>query len=233
MRKKTLFSTVAFIGGLGLLIACFFLWRKETTPDDIFYLRLVVSSLVYCIFFLDLFGKWINPKDPSQKAVGSLGIKWIVVGIYCAAAILALLLFAGASFKLQLIIQLFILLLLVFGFVAVHSVSDKVADVYQEQKIAKSGIERMKKAMTAIHDKLIECGDVPADYKSRLTEIQDSLRYLSPADNPEAIEFEDRFVDVAKEIETGLPSFAMNQERLNVGLQKLERLFQQRKQLYF
>lgn len=216
-----------------MLIACFFLWRKETTSDEIFYLRLAVSSLVYCIFFLDLFGKWINPKDPSQKAVGSLGIKWIVVGIYCVIAILALLLFSGASFKLQLIIQLFILLLLVLGFVAVHSVSDKVSDVYHEQKAAKSGIEKMKKAMTSIHDRLIECPDVPHDYRSKLAEIQDSLRYISPADNAEAAEFEERFVEVAKGIEAGLSAFSMNQERLNIELQKLERLYQQRKQLYF
>lgn len=231
MDKKTLMSYVAFGGGLALIVACLFIWRGESTPDNVFILNLLVSVAAYSLFFGNLFLVKPVSKDNDSK-VGSWGAKWITVTLYPILAIAALLLLKQCSFALQLMVQLGLVFLVVLSFLGVFSITSKVQSVAQEQKVVIEGVQTMKRAMSSIQDALIDSPDVPGNYRQKISEIEQALRFISPSDSVEARELESKFVQIASEIEIGLSSFHMNRERLETALLKLDRVLMQRKNTY-
>lgn len=231
MNAKTIMTYLAYVGGLILVIAGFFLWRGDA-PDTVFYLNMSVSAFMYMLFFGDLLFSWIDVSDRAQKQIGSLGIKWVVIGLYIVAATVAMFALAGHSFKLQLVVQIALLISLMLGFVASFSAADKVSEVYAEQDSARRGVEKMRAAMEKINNSLMQCNDVPTVYKNKLSEIEENLRYLSPSNNLQAAEHEARFEHIANDIAIALPAYGMNEERLQALLLQLENAYRQRKNTY-
>lgn len=229
MKTKTVLSYLAFFGGLALLISCLCIWRGETTADNIFYLNLVVSCAAYSLFFGNLLLS--KQSDNSDKA-GSWGIKWTAIILYPVAAITAIIFLAPYAFLVQLMVHLGLGLLLLIVFVAVLGITAKVRSVATEQKVTREGIQAMKRAMSSVQDALLDNPDVPANFRHKVEEIEQALRYLSPSDSAEAADLEDRFVETATDIQIGLSAFDMNRERLEMLIQKLDRLHNQRKHTY-
>lgn len=231
MDKKTLMSYVAFGGGLALVVACLFIWRGETTPNNVFVLNLLVSVFAYSLFFGNLFLVKPVSKDNDSK-VGSWGLKWYTVTLYPIVAVIAMIILKQCPFAVQLIVQLVLVFLLIVSFLGVFSITSKVQSVAQEQKAVIEGVQTMKRAMTSIQDALMDCPDVPGNYRQKITEIEQALRFISPSDSAHARELEFKFVQIASEIEIGLPAFHMNRERLETALLKLDRVLTQRKNTY-
>lgn len=231
MNNKRIFSWIAFGGGLAFLIACFFIWRGESTPNDIFSLNLIVAMIAYGLFFGNLFLGNTLSKNDNHK-VGSMGLKWMALTSYPIAAVLVMILLASATFVLQLMVQIALLLILAAVFISVFAIDNQVQGVAKEQMAAINGVQIMKNAMSSLHDTIIEHPEVPGTYQQKLDEISQSLKFISPSDNPQAVDIESRFADTAMEIQVGIPAFHMNRERLEIALARLERLAIQRKNTY-
>ena len=229
MNLKKILSYAAFFFGLAILVACMFIWGGE--KNNVFYLNLSVFVVAYCMFFGPLLMGHSQSADDENK-IGSWGLKWLVLTLYPIAAVAAVFLMVSLAFAIQLMVHLGLLLLLLLSFVAITAITSKVRSINSEQKAARAGVQLMKRAMAAIQDKLVECPDVPANYKHKLDEIEQALRFISPSDSPEAAEFEDRFVETATEIKIGLPAFHMNKERMETAVIRLDRLINQRKNTY-
>lgn len=229
MKTKTILSYLAFFGGLALLISCLCIWRGETTADNVFYLNLVVSCAAYSLFFGNLLLS--RPSDNTDKS-GSWGIKWFAIILYPIAAVAAIILLAPFAFLIQLMVHLGLGLLLLIVFVAVFGITAKVKSVATEQKATREGIQAMKRAISSVQDAILDNPDIPANFRHKVDEIEQALRYLSPSDSADAAELEDRFVETATDIQIGLSAFEMNRERLEISLQKLDRLQNQRKNTY-
>lgn len=234
MKTKSVFSILAFLGGLCVLVVSFFIWKGDTA-NNIFTLDLLVSMLVYCLLMKDLLTPWIDLGDKSQKQIGSIGIMWFTITVYAVAAVAAMLVFRfllPAVFNIQLIVQLVLVFLLACGMIASVSGASKSHEVQLKEKADRDGVRSMKSSMMHVQETLAACSDIPSECVDRIREMEDSLRFLSPCDTQEARELEERFVRLAADLAIALPAYKMNADSASATLQKMEFILKQRKNSY-
>lgn len=234
MNAKNLFSWFLLIFGEAILIAAFILF-KGATPHNILVLNIVVSTLVYALFFINFRIPWINQNDQSQKQIGAIGISWYAVWFYALAAI-ALMLVANLSLKLGFTLQLslhcVLLFFLLMGIWFSRHSSDKVKEIYEQETANRNKIVEMKKTMLTLKDKISETAGLPDVFVQRINALEESLRFISPVKNEDAYELERSFVEITDEIRLALSDFSMNEEAIEGKLKKLERICQNRKSIY-
>jgi len=119
-----------------------------------------------------------------------------------------------------------------FGIWTSRHAADKVQEVYNDETKNRNGINEMKAAMKSLKDKMNNSSDLPADFTNRIDEIEQNLRFLSPANNGEAYELEESFVTVCGTIYNAIFNYSMNEEQIEQNLKKLERIYQNRKKIY-
>jgi len=232
VRKIILWLLLLF--GEAVIITAFILF-KDGTPNNILILNIVVSSIIYGAFFIDILVPWVNFNDESHRRVGSLGVRWFVTLFYASIAIV-LMVAANTcyevTFSTQLIIHCGLLFLFMLGlWAAVHS-SDKVRSVYEQEKAHRSGIIEMKNAMRELKDKMNELNDLPDYFIQQINTLETNLRFISPANNHEAHTLESSFVEIVSDIKFAISDFSMNEEQIVNHLKKLERIYQNRRNIY-
>jgi hypothetical protein len=234
MDAKKILSWLALLGGEAIIIAAFILFRGSLT-DNILILNIVVSSLIYGLFFVDVLVPWINPGDKSQKKVGSLGLRWFFTWLYAILAIAVMIAGNRAyewSFNLQLIIHCALVFLLILGFVASFTSSDKVREIYRQETFHRNGITEMKNAMRGLKDKMNDSSDLPESFTGRIQTLEENLRFISPANNNDAYELERQFANTINDIAFAISNFLMNEEAIESNLKKAEKIYQNRKSIY-
>jgi hypothetical protein len=234
MNTKNLLSWLLLLFGEAIIIAAFILFRGNT-PDDILVMNIVVSSLIYGLFFCNFRVPWIELKDKSKKQIGAIGISWFAAWLYAIAAI-AFMLCANLVYELSFTIQLIvhcILLFFLFLLVLLSGRSaDKVAEVYQQETQKRNGISEMKKAMQALKDKISETAGLPTNFTQQVNGLEEGLRFISPTENSEAYDLERSFVETIDAIRFALQDYSLNAEQIENNLKKCERIYNNRKQLY-
>lgn len=234
MDTKKILSWIALIGGEAIIIAAFILF-KGGLADNIFVLNIVVFSLIYGLFFVDVLVPWIDLTDKSQKKIGSLGLRWFFTWLYAIVAITAMLvgnLVFQWSFSFQIILHSILLFLLILGFVASITSSDKVKEVNRQETLNRSGILEMKNAMRNLKDKMNDLSSLPESFITRVNELEKSLRFISPSNSNEAYDLEHTFTNVIHEITFAISDYSMNEEKIENNLKKAERIYQNRKSIY-
>lgn len=235
MKARNILSIIAVLMGEAIILGAFFLWRGENTPDNIFIMNMVVTSLVYFICFYDVVFPLINTKDPSQRQVGALGIRWVVTGSYAVLALFAMLLLNKVFhtvFIVQLIIHGILLFLFVLGIAGVLHSSGKVASVHDRQMADRKGIEEMKYVTASFEDRLYMCTDVPQEMFAKITDIKNSIRYISPSNNTEAYGLEQKFVEIMQDAISKLSDYAGNRVEIEKSITYAVRILNGRKQIY-
>jgi hypothetical protein len=232
---KAIFSWLLLLFGETIIITAFILFRGNT-PNDIFILNIVVSSLIYMLFFCTYRAPWIDLSDETQQQVGALGINWFTTWLYAVFAIAAMLLAnlqLQLGFTIQLIIHCILLFILLWGLLFGQHSADKVKEVYEEQKANRSGIIEMKKAVDRLKDRINETAELPDDnFIQRINTLEENLRFISPSKNSEAHKLEDSFVETVDAIRLALTGDSFNTEQIESNLKTCERLYQKRKQVY-
>jgi len=156
MNAKKIFSLLLVIFGEAILILCFLHFGRNV-QTEILTLNIVVSSLIYCLLFIDIIVPWVNFKDKSQKTIGSIGLRWFFTFFYMIVAIGVMVVFNSVKpihFTNQIIIHGILFFFLLFGFFMAFSSSDKVRDVYVEGKQNRDRIDEMKKATKEVQLKI-------------------------------------------------------------------------------
>ena len=234
MSTKKILSWLLLLFGEAILITAFVLLRGGT-PDNILVLNIVVSTIIYALFFLNYHAPWIDLNDKTQKQIGAIGIGWFSVGFYAVAAIAVMLLANltfNLSFTVQLVIHCVLLFFLLLGVLFSHNSSGKVQEIYERETANRNGILEMKKAMLALKDKISATAGLPDSFIQRINKLEESLRFNSPAGNSEAYELEQSFVDAINSIRFALTDYSLNAEQIENNLNKCERLYQNRKNIY-
>ena len=234
MKAKNLLLYAVFLGGLALLVSFFFIWRGESTPDNIFYLNLAVSVITYLVVAGTFLLRDAKTKENEGSVIGTWGVKWTVLTIYPLVSIGAMLLmsFLGLGFTVQLFVHIIILILLALGFAGVFATSEKINAVQAKQDQDRNGVLEMKRAISDLQDAILDCPEATPQFKNRVNEIDQALRFISPSDSQLAKDYEEKFVQTAFDIQVAIKSFAMNADRIEVMLQKLDRIYNQRKNTY-
>lgn len=234
MDTKKIVSFIVLLGGEAIIIAAFILFR-DGLITDILVLNIVVSSVIYGLFFLDILVPWINLNDKQGKKVGSLGVRWLFTWLYAIAAIAVMLvgnLACEWSFALQIIIHCVLLFFLILGLVASLHSGDKVQEVYQQETFNRNGINEMKTAIRDLKDKMNDLPNLPEYFIRKINTLEDSLRFISPTENAEAHGLEQQFIRVINDIAFAISNYSMNEEAIGSNLKKAERIYQIRKSIY-
>jgi len=234
MNTKNIFSWLLLLFGEAIIITAFILFRGSIA-NDILTLNIVVASVIYCSFFIDILVPWINFQDKSHSRAGSLGIRWFATWLYAASAVIAMIcgnFIFNLAFTTQLIIHCILFFLFLLGLLAAFHSSDKVREVYEQEMANRNGINEMKAAVRKLKDKINDTNDLPENFISRINTFENNLRFISPANSQEAYELEDSFVATINDISFAIANFSMNEERIESNLKKLERIYQNRKNIY-
>ena len=234
MNAKRLFSLLLFIFGEALIIISFVHFGKNLQPE-ILALNIVVTSLIYCLSFLDIFVPWLDLKERPQRKIGSIGIRWFITTLYLLAAVGAMIIFNTRfpiPFISQLIIQGFLFFLLLTGLYLAFSSAEKVHEVYSEQQLVLDNIDEMKRTTKELQLKLDRMKDIPADVISKVNDLQDNIRFLSPCNNNRASELEKKFVEEMKQLSDCFSNTPLNFEKIQDNIKNCERTYKERKQVF-
>jgi uncharacterized membrane protein YiaA len=231
--RKTL-SWLLLFWGEAIIITAFILFRGNT-PDDILTLNIVVSSLIYGLFFLNYRIPWIDVKDESQKQVGTLGINWSITWFYAILAIATMVcgnLAYNFAFTTQLIIHCTLLFFLFLSMFGARRAADKIQDIYEVETKNRSGIDEMKAAMQQLKDKIYNVDGLPQYFTQSIDTIDENLRFLSPVNNQERYGLERTFIETINEIKFAISGYSMNEEQIKSNLKKLEHMYHTMKNIY-
>jgi hypothetical protein len=234
MNTKKIMSRLLLLFGEALIIIAFILLRGDLA-NNILVLNIVVSTLIYGLFFVDILVPWIDFGDKSQRRVGAMGVRWLTTWMYAIAAI-AVMIIANVpydlAFSTQLIIHGVLLFVLFLGLFAALHASDKVNQVYQIETANRNGVVEMKKAIVSLKDKINEVSDLPESFILRVNTLEENLRFISPTENSEAHELENSFVETIHALCFALSNYSINEQQIENDLKKCERVYQNRKQIY-
>ena len=112
------------------------------------------------------------------------------------------------------------------------SSSDKVSEVYFEEKQNRDRIDEMKKVTKELQLKLDAMNNIPIEIINRINELQENLRYLSPSNNSDALVLESKFVEEIRMLNNCFSDNPLNIEIVISNIKNCERTYKERKQIF-
>ena len=235
MNKYLSYAFLA--GGLGLIIAAFFLFLQDSMQENLFYLNLVISCLVFAVIFLrttDIFGT-VNDVAGSG---GGLGLKWFATWMYIPLALLLVigstLLSVGGTlpswgFNFCLIAHLVLLfgLLLFFflGKVAQDNVNRTQATVAER----KSVLAAVNSQLTQLE---LACSLRAASHIDTVRSLKEDIRFITASDNPSARAIEEQIYSRLRLITNQVEQGSQPADTIESELGECRILASQRKNIY-
>lgn len=234
MNSKRMISWITLLLGEAIIISAFILFRGETS-DNILVQNIVVTTIIYCLFFIDILIPWIDIHSKSQNKTGSLGIRWFFTWMYSVFAIASMAISNTVyhlSFETQLIIHGTLLLLLLVGFVVISQTTEKINDVFNEERVYQLGIGEMKIALNKLKDRMSETSGLPEYFVNQVNGFEEKTKFLSPSNHEEAYILEQQITEIINTISFAINDFSLNEESIERNLKKCESIYQKRKQIY-
>lgn len=232
-----IYSLLLGIFGQGIIIAGFLLFRGSC-PDNILWLNITVTSIVFWLLGCSFGLEPISLSDRSQKQAGGLGIRWFSALTYAVCAMGFMIGCAvygygaeGVPFKWQLIIQVALLFFLLMGFVSSSAATAKTGEIYQKEQNHKQGKADLKATFSNLTYTADSSRELPADVRSRLHRLSEETRFLSPSSSREAEMIDGRLVQLASALRPILFNPGMNTTEIEDLLCQIEVEFHRRKQL--
>jgi len=234
MNAKKMFSWLLLLFGEALIIICF-LYFGRNIDSNVLILNIVVSSVIYLLWFVEKFVPMIDLKDKAHKDAGSIGLKWVFTIGYAILAISAMVvlnLVKPLVVDAQIIIHLILFFFLLVGLYFVFYSSQKVQEVFTEETRNRSRVNEMKTAIKGVKLKLDQMNNVPSDITDRITVLLENMRYISPSNNIEAIDLESTFMKEIKDLQNCLFDIPLNHDQIKGDIQKCEQTYNERKTIF-
>jgi len=234
MNNKKGLSILLLLFGECLIVVAF-LYFGRSLPSNILTLNIVVSSIIYALYFIRLVLPGYNFSDKSQKGIGSLGVKGFFYLFYAFCAIGLMLGFNAdppATFNTQIIIQGTLLFILLLGFYFSLSASEKVHDVFTIESNNRAGLDAIKRATQEAQKKLNQVENAPQDVIARLSTFQENLRFISPGNVNEAANLEEELLTEINKLNYYILQRPFEYDTVSRIMQSCETIYQERKQIY-
>jgi hypothetical protein len=234
MNVKRIFSLLLIIFGEAFIIICFLLFWQNI-QIEILVLNIIVSSLIYCLLFIDIIIPWVDFKDKSQKTIGSIGLRWIITFFYMLLAIGTMIFLNTENttdFIYQLIFHGVLFFLLLLGLFFSFSSAEKVKEAYEEEKQTRDHINDMKKVIKELQLKIDSMKNIPSDVTSRINGLQENLRFLSPCNNNDAFNLEKKFVEEMRALCDYFYNIPVNFEEIDNIIKSCEKTYKERKNIF-
>ncbi len=230
MSAKRFYNIFAILLGYGLIIGGFLVFG-ESLEDKIKILDIIVSCLIFTQFVQFSLFPLINFGDSSHKEVGMMGIH-IYVLIFCCIASIGIMVYGiiyHIPFKFQLMGQLVILLFLLVGRVATLHAGENVQQIHHKEQVIKRGKLSLKSIMDDFMDDIAIVRDLDPIAKQKLQNIHESMRFLSPSSNSEALKFDEQFSQSVENLKILMRNTNLNKEKILEETEHLDRILSRRK----
>jgi hypothetical protein len=234
MKNKHLFSALLILAGEALIITSW-IFFGSSLDSNVLALDIVVSSIIYSLFFIDVLLPMLDFKEKSQKIVGSLGIRWFITSIYNVLAIGAMVVFLfikPIDINGQILVQAIILFALLVGLYSASTSSDKVEEIFLDESQKFSRLETIKKSVEKLQNKIFQLKNIPPEIISGFADLYEELRYISPCNNPESIELEANLLKELKAIDDSLFEIAPDAARILERIALCQRICHARKLIF-
>lgn len=230
MTAQRFFNILAIIFGYGLIIGGFIAFG-ESLGDKVKILDIIVSCMIFTQFALFTLFPLINFGDSSHKEVGMMGIYFYALNFCCIVSIgiMTYGIILDIPFKLQLMWQLVILFILIVGCTAALLVGEKVQQIHHKEQILMHGKLSLKNIMDDFMDDIATFKDLDPIVKQKLQNVQESIRFLSPSSNSEALRFDELFSQSIEDLKILIRNTNLNREKIIEETEHLERILSRRK----
>ena len=201
-RLSPLLFLVLFIAGLILIYGSFCLFMGSSSRTPTAWLNLSVIYALYLIQF-GRFGVLFTGVATFEKALAGIGISWFAYGNYVFWSLLIMIAghFAGISFKVQLILQLTILLITMFWLAASLFSMEHVSRCEQASRGTLSQLEAIRRRYQRL---TMAAAELQVDYSDQvkmLTQLQDDATYFSGIITGEAAKLDARILELQDELQ--------------------------------
>ena len=232
MNAKSIYKTLVILLGYGLVIAGFVLLgagldNKVKTLDIIASCLIITQFMEFTLFPL------VNLNSPDHKEIGMMGLHLTSINTCCALSLVLMVcgIIYDIPFLYQLIGQLAILFLLLLGRLATLHAGEKTARIYNKERQALNGKEMLKGEMEAFLFELGRNSEFDTSHISRLQAINESLRFITPSNAPEASALESQIVVSIDELRIMSRQPSLNKAMISDEIGKMERLLTRRKNI--
>jgi hypothetical protein len=214
-----------------------FLHFGSNTPNNVLFLNICVSSIIYFLLSSSILFPILDLKEKAQSGVASIGINWFISIAYTICAIILMLFFSitkNQEYKIETQILIhFILLffLLVGGFIS-NKASEKVAEVYHEQKLQRNNLIEIQNLTKKISSRIELMSEISPEFKFKVNKIIEDLRFISPSNSIDANDIENKLKAIIVRIDDMLYNYENNKENIKSTLVQCEQLIKERKQVY-
>ena len=204
---------------------------------ELLALNIVVSSIIYIMFFSSFLFPLINVKDKAQSDVGFIGVNWFFSAGYSLDSIAVMVYFnvlhkESGKLDVQLLVQAILFFFLLIGGFLSRKTANKVTEVYQEQKIERNRVDELKKVTKALVLRTELMSDLTPEFKYNLNRLLEDMRYLSPSNNFDANEVDEKYIQTIRRIDDMLYNKESNKENIDIALKQCAQFIKERKQLY-
>lgn len=238
--KFNLFGAILALVGQALIACCFLIILPPalfTGPADM-WLDFTVVSVIYWLWVWVIGFAPVRADDPTQRAIGGLGIKWSAIITYSVLAagfvITAMLMAADGKpieFKWQILAQGIILFGFLLALLSSRSASQKTAQVFNEQQQKMAGKADIKFALQDVLTAAEDNNAVPRDVVGRLQTLSRDARFITPNASAAAGDADRRVLADCDALSAALFDYAANSRYATELLSQLERDFRRRRAL--
>ena len=232
MKNSSKIIGILFLaGGLGIIIAVYFLFLKDLQEEKLFYLNMVATCLVYAVVFLratDIFGS----VDKVAQASSGYGLLWTGVWIYAPLAIglIVCSIVYGLDFKICLIGHLVLLFILLLFFFLGSVVKNNVNQVIGNIEARKVGLKEIATQidMLEMHSKLSK----GASYQEPIDKLKEGVRFITASDKPAAVALEGKLLEKIRLISSQIEHNSQPADVINAEFEECMSIIELRKNQY-
>lgn len=225
------------IFGQGLIIAGFLLLRGGC-PDNILWLNIVVTSVVYWLLGYSFGMAPVDMNDEAKRQVGGLGISWFSVVTYSICAIGFMAGCAaygngpeGVSFKWQILVQGALVFFLLMGLLSSAFASQKAAQIHNTERQQSRGKEDLKYTFSDLAFAAENAPGLDPAIRQRLKDLSQATRFITPCNTPEARMADQRIFNLANQLRPALFQPQLNSAQIQGLIASLESALNQRRQI--
>lgn len=231
MKKLRYLSVLLLVGGIGIVIALFFLLLRDFQESRLFYLNMSVTILLLIVIYIygiDLFGT--IPRVSSRGP--GYGVSWYGLRLYALTTITIVIcsIVWCWSFSLCIVVHLILLLLLLsfvfLGMIMVNNVNKVSSDIINR----KSVLQEINTQLSVLE---IQCQlKGVADYMESINKLKESVRYITSTDNVRARELEKNLLSNIRLLTSMIEQSSVSNEEFDAKMLECIKLVELRKTLY-
>lgn len=218
-----------------ILLVISFLYFGKNLDKNVLFLDIVISSIIYFLVFNSFLTPLLDLKDKSQSKVGSLGVSWFFSSGYAIIAILLMFYFSKhkeSEFETQILAQSILFFFLLIGVFISNRTSEKVSEVYFEQKKERDKVNDIQNATKRLASRIELMTNVSPEIKYKVNKMVEELRFVSPTNNSDAYEIEMRYFSLLDKLDLMLLNIESNKENIDLTIKQCDQLIKERKQVY-